>query len=91
MKARCGKKVSGPDGWAESEWKQITLEKLKPMRIMVEIEENVGSTTLEQLIRDLVQPAGVSTAAVALIPREANQMPALQTVRGSSKRASSSI
>ena len=39
------------------------------------MEETVESKTLEQLMKDPVWPAAVSTAAVALIPKEANQTP----------------
>ena len=42
--------------------------------MMVNMEDTVESKTLEQLMRDPVWPAAVSTAAVALIPIESNQM-----------------
>ena len=42
---------------------------------MVKMEETVESKTLEHFVRDSVWPAAVSTAAVASIPEEANQMP----------------
>ena len=31
MKARGAKKAAGPDGWARSDWKQLTPEMVKPM------------------------------------------------------------
>ena len=61
---------------------------LKPMReMMVKMEEAVWSSTLGELMRDLVWPAVVSTAAVALIPKEANHMPASVTSDQSRSRA----
>ena len=76
MKTWRAKKAAGPDGWARSEWKQLTPEMVKPMRdMMTEVEETVKDKTMEQLMKDPVWPTTVSTAAVALIPKEANQTP----------------
>ena len=48
MKDWGAKKAAGFDGWARSEWKQITPEMLKPVRdMMVKMEETVESKTLE--------------------------------------------
>ena len=44
--------------------------------MMAKVEETVESKKLEQLMKVPLWPAAVSTAAVALIPKEANQMPA---------------
>ena len=67
MKARGAKKTAGRDGWARSEWKQMKPGMLKPTRdMMVKMEGTVVSKTLEQLMRDLVWPVAVTTAAVAL-------------------------
>ena len=66
------KKAAGFDGWASSEWKPP--EVVKPMReMMTKMEETVENKTLEHLMDDPVWPAAVSTAAVALTPKEANQ------------------
>ena len=55
----------------------MTPEMVKPMReMMTKMEE-----TLEQLMDDLVWPAAVSTAAVLLIPKEANQTPTPLDIR----------
>ena len=71
-----GAKKAGWDGWARSEWKQLTPEMVKPMRDrMTKMEETVKDKTMEQLMKDPVWPTTVSTAAVALIPKEANQTP----------------
>ena len=49
------KKADGPDGWARSEWKQMTLEMVKPMRdMMTKMEQTVENKTLEQLMEKLV-------------------------------------
>ena len=76
MKTWGAKKAAGPDGWARSVWKQLTPETVKPMRdMMTKMEETVKDKTMEQLMKDPVWPTTVSTAAVALIPKEANQTP----------------
>ena len=64
-------KAGGPDGWARSEWKQIKLEMLNVVRDMVkmgEIVERMAPETVDERSR-------VRMAAVALILKEANQMP----------------
>ena len=49
---------------------------VKPMRdMMTKMEETVKDKTMEQLMKDPVWPTTVNTAAVALIPKEANQTP----------------
>ena len=76
MKAWRAKKAAGPDGWPRSEWKQLTPEMVKPIRdMMTKMEETVKDKTMEQLMRDPVWRTTVSSAAVALIPKEANQTP----------------
>ena len=66
-------------GSKESWWtdgRDQTLEMVKPMRdMMTKMEETVENMTLEQLMEHLVWAAAVSTTAVVLIPKEANQMP----------------
>ena len=70
------KKAAGPNGWARSEWKQMTPAMVKQMRdMMTKMEETVENMTMEQLLKDPVWPAAVRTAEVALIPKEANQTP----------------
>ena len=55
MKAWGAKKAAGPDGWARSEWKQLTPEMVKPMRdMMSKMEETVKDKTMEQLMKDPV-------------------------------------
>ena len=55
MKAWGAKKAAGPDEWARSEWKQLTLEMVKPMRdMMTKMKETVKDKTMEQLMKDPV-------------------------------------
>ena len=57
MKAWGAKKAAGPDGWARSEWKQLTPEMVKPMRdMMTKMEETVKDKTMELLMKDPVWP-----------------------------------
>ena len=55
---------------------------------MTKMEETVENKTLEHLMEDLVCPAAVSTAAVALISKEANRRQHHWTFNQSQSRAS---